>query len=239
MGTELKGKVALIIGDTGAAGAALAAGLAEAGATVAAVGSAGTQGPAGAAFAAAKLDDRAAVEAAVDGLAAKLGAIDIILLPVVDPAGLIPVVFAELSEEEWLRRCETPLRAIRVAMQAAHRAMKAKGGRVLLLAPTTAMTGADGFAPYTAVAEGARSLAKAAARKWGELGITINCLALTPEQLHPGASVASAPQRTPNAIGHVPDLRTEVAPFIAMLATAPGIVTGTTLIVDGGNLMSI
>jgi 3-oxoacyl-[acyl-carrier protein] reductase len=228
MAKVLDGKVALIIGDAGAAGAAIAAGLAEAGAAVGTVASPQ-----------AKLDDRTAVEQAVDAVAGKLGAIDIVVLPVVDPAGLSPAPFAELSEAEWLRRCETPLRGVRVALQAAHKALKDRGGRMLLLVPTIAITGAEGLAPYTAVAEGARSLAKAAARRWGALGITVNCLALLPEQLHPGVQRDSAAPRVPNALGHVPDLETEIAPFIAMLATAPGIVTGTTLMVDGGNLMSI
>jgi 3-oxoacyl-[acyl-carrier protein] reductase len=228
MSQSLQGKVALIIGDAGAAGAALAAGLADAGAKVA------TVGPAQA-----KLDDRAAVEAAVEEIAAKFGPIDLAVLPVTDPANLAPVVFAELSEPEWMRLCEVPLKSIRVAMQGAHKAMKGRGGHMLLLVPTIAITGADGLAPYSAVAEGARSLSKAAARKWGEVGITVNCLALTPEQLHPEAHRAPAETRTPNALGHVPDLRAEIAPFIATFATAPGIVTGTTLMVDGGNLMSI
>ena len=228
MSQALQGKVALIIGDTGAAGAALAAGLTDAGAKVGTVGSAE-----------AKLDDRAAVEAAVERVAAKLGPIDIAVLPVTDPAKLAPVVFAELSEPEWMRLCEVPLKSIRVAMQAAYKAMKDRGGCMLLLVPTIAITGIDGLAPYSAVAEGARSLSKAAARKWGEAGITVNCLALTPEQLHPDSGREPAATRTPNAIGHVPDLRTEIAPFIATFATGPGIVTGTTLMVDGGNLMSI
>src|SRR5581483_4529894 len=146
--------------------AAIAAGLADAGAKV------GTVGPGDA-----KLDDRPSVESAVEKVAAKLGPIDIVVLPVTDPGNLTPVVFAELSEPEWMRLCEVPLKSIRVAMQAAYKAMKGHGGSMLLLVPTIAITGLDGLAPYTAVAEGARSRSKAAARKWGEHGITINCLA--------------------------------------------------------------
>ncbi len=164
---------------------------------------------------------------------------DLAVIPVTDPGGLAPGALADMDEAEWIRRCEAPLKAMRVAMQTAYGAMRGRGGRIFLLVPTISMIGAAGFAPFSAVGEGARSLAKAAARSWGAEGITVNCLALTPEQLAPGAEGAVTAKRVPQALEHTPELETDIATFIATLAIAPGIVTGATITLDGGNLMSV
>ena len=248
----MAGKVALILGDSGEAGVQIAQGLADAGAWV------GFAGPSSMSALVAETVDlitregghaastiiepgnRESAEKGVAAIAEALAPIDLVVLPVVDPGALVERAFVDLDEAEWMRLCEAPLRAVRVGLQAAHAALRERGGRILLLVPSIAITGAEGLAAYSAVGEGARSLAKAAARKWGALGITINSLGLLPEQLCPGAQRAHAEVRVPQALGHTPDLKTEVAPFIAMLATAPaGIATGSTIMLDGGNLMTI
>jgi 3-oxoacyl-[acyl-carrier protein] reductase len=167
------------------------------------------------------------------------GAADLVVIPVVDPGGLTPAPLAEMDEAEWIRRCEAPLKAMRSAMQTAYAALSTKGGRMFLLVPTISMVGAAGFAPFSAVGEGARSLAKAAARSWGAQGVTVNCLALTPEQLAPGEQGNVTAKRVPQALGRTPELETDIAAFIATLSVAPGIVTGATISLDGGNLMSV
>jgi NAD(P)-dependent dehydrogenase (short-subunit alcohol dehydrogenase family) len=166
------------------------------------------------------------------------GAVDLVVIPVTDPGGLTPAPLAEMDEAEWIRRCEAPLGAVRVALQEAHALLSGRGGQIVLLVPTIAMIGAADFAPFSAVGEGARSLAKAAARGWGAQGITINCLALTQEQLAPGIAGKVTETRVPPAL-KTPDLETDVAAFIATLALGPAIVTGTTMMLDGGNLMSV
>jgi len=167
------------------------------------------------------------------------GKADFVIIPVTDPGGLTPAPLAEMDEDAWIARCEAPLRAMRVAMQQAHAVLAERGGQIILLVPTIAMTGAAGFAHYAAVGEGARSLAKAAARGWGAKGITVNCLGLTPRQLCPDADGQAMATKVPKALDHVPDLETEIARFIATLVTGPGIVTGMTIMVDGGDLMSV
>ena len=166
------------------------------------------------------------------------GAVDLVVIPVTDPGGLTPTPLAEMDEAEWIRRCEAPLGAVRVALQEAHALLSRRGGRIVLLVPTIAMIGAADFAAYSAVGEGARSLAKAAARGWGSLGITINCLALTQEQLAPGMEGQVTETRVPPAL-KTPDLETDVASFIATLVLGPAVVTGTTMMLDGGNHMSV
>jgi 3-oxoacyl-[acyl-carrier protein] reductase len=194
------------------------------------------------------LDDGGAVGAALAKGLAALGAtmvtgdasaqVDLVIIPVTDPGGLTPVPLAEMDEAEWIRRCEAPLNAVRLALQKAHAVLHEKGGRVFLLVPTISMIGAADFAPFSAVGEGARSLAKAAARGWGSVGITINCLALTQEQLAPGIDGQVTETRVPQAL-KTPDLETDIAALIATMTVGPAIVTGTTIMVDGGNYMSV
>jgi 3-oxoacyl-[acyl-carrier protein] reductase len=167
------------------------------------------------------------------------GSADLVVIPVVDPGGLTPMPLAEMDEAEWIRRCEAPLGAVRTALQEAHAVLTERGGgRIVLLVPTISMIGAADFAAFSAVGEGARSLAKAAARGWGAQGITVNCLALTQEQLAPGIEGTVTETRVPPALA-TPDLENDVAGFIATLAVGPAVVTGTTMMLDGGNLMSV
>ena len=167
------------------------------------------------------------------------GAVDLVVIPVTDPGGLTPAPLADMDEAEWIRRCEAPLGAVKTALQEAHAVLTQRGGgRIVLLVPTIAMIGAADFAPFSAVGEGARSLAKAAARGWGAQGITVNCLALTQEQLAPGIEGHVTETRVPPAL-KTPDLENDVAAFIATLTVGPAVVTGTTMMLDGGNYMSV
>jgi NAD(P)-dependent dehydrogenase (short-subunit alcohol dehydrogenase family) len=223
---------ALILGGSPAVAATLRQGLRAAGADVATVG-------------AAEADplDRAATTAAALR-AAGPGTPDLVVIPAVDPAGYAVHPLAETGEEEWLERCERPLKAGRIALQAAFELLKGKGdsggGRVVVLIPNIAMTGAEGLAPAAAVAEGMRCLAKSAARLWGARNrITVNTLAVFVEQLAPEAGVKREPS-LPAPPLPVPDLSHDVAALMALMAApAAGIVTGATLVVDGGALMSI
>ena len=171
-------------------------------------------------------------------VAESAGRVDLVVIPVTDPGGLNRAPLADMDEGEWIRRCEAPLNAVRVALQEAHAVLSGKGGRIVLLVPTISMLGAADFAAYSAVGEGARSLAKAAARGWGAVGITINCIALTQEQLAPGSDGEVTEKRVPPAL-KTPDLENDIVALIASLATGPAIVTGNTIMADGGNLMSI
>jgi NAD(P)-dependent dehydrogenase (short-subunit alcohol dehydrogenase family) len=165
--------------------------------------------------------------------------VDLVIVAVTDPGGLAPARLDDMDEAEWVRRCEAPLRAARVALQAAYAALAGRGGPIFLLTPTLAMTGAAGFAPHSAAGEGARALAKSAARSWGAEGITVNCLALTAEQLCPGIEGAASAPGMSKALDRTPDLESDVAGFIAALAVAPGVVTGATMGLDGGIFMSV
>jgi NAD(P)-dependent dehydrogenase (short-subunit alcohol dehydrogenase family) len=170
---------------------------------------------------------------------AAAGKAALVVIPVTDPGGMSPASLADMSDDDWEARCEAPLRAMRIAMQDAYRVLAGRGGHVVLLVPTIAMVGAAGFAPFSAVGEGARSLAKAAARAWGGEGILVNSIALTSEQLCPGAEGDVAAGKVPKALGRLPDLENDVAGYIANMVLGPAIMTGATVSLDGGNLMSL
>jgi NAD(P)-dependent dehydrogenase (short-subunit alcohol dehydrogenase family) len=157
-----------------------------------------------------------------------------------------------------------PLRRTVACFQGAHRRLRLRGGSLVLIVPTLSLVGSSGFVPWATVAEGQRSLAKAAARAWGGEGITVNCLAvpgalLTPSiggqepvgEAAPGGDEApvgrdeppgSAPDRPGQpaaALGAPPDLRGGVAPVVASLVGGGWTgVTGATIAVDGGIWMT-
>lgn len=158
---------------------------------------------------------------------------------------------AGLDPAEWTERVETPLRRTLACFQGAYRRLRGRGGGLVVLVPTLSLVGAAGLAPWAAVAEAQRALAKSAGRAWGGEGITVNCLAL------PGAVLRSRPgpedpvvdqagERGPDRPGlpppsltGPPDFESTVAPVVAALAT-PGWagVTGATIAVDGGVWMT-
>jgi 3-oxoacyl-[acyl-carrier protein] reductase len=118
--------------------------------------------------------------------------------------------------------------------------MIGRGGTIVFVIPTVAMTGAAGLVPYATAMEGQRALVRSAARQWGALGIRVNCVAPPLEMM--GDTVVATEEAAPlntSALGRLPDGRGDFAPVIAMLASAGGhFVTGTTIPVDGGVWMA-
>jgi NAD(P)-dependent dehydrogenase (short-subunit alcohol dehydrogenase family) len=165
---------------------------------------------------------------------------------------------AALDPVQWRARVEVPLQRTVAGFQGAHRRLRTSGGSVVVLVPTLALVGASGFAPWAMVAEGQRSLAKAAARAWGHERITVNCVAVPGALLissmrggpsmggdgpgRGGAGVDAAPDRPgqpPRAFGHAPGLAGEVASVVASLVSGSWTgVTGATIAVDGGVWMT-
>ncbi len=197
----LAGRVVVVTGGGSGIGRDIALGLNDASATVVAV-----DGP---------LESREETgRAFVAG-----GRADAVVHALVDPDALVSAEVADTDEDSWDRRCEAVLRTALRCCQAAFDAFGDWGGRIVLVTPAVGLTGSAGLAPYATAIEGMRSLAKSAARQWGDRGITVNCVA-------------------PRIDGSS-DVRTEVAPVIAtLLADSARIVTGATLVVDGGLVMA-
>jgi NAD(P)-dependent dehydrogenase (short-subunit alcohol dehydrogenase family) len=221
----LTGRVVLVTGGEVGIGRAIALGLEDAHATVAVVdGDFASRDETAAAFARAR---------------ESVGPVDAVVHAFVDPAALTSEPLAETAAADWERRCEAVLRAALHCCQAGGREMAARGGRLVLVTPTIALTGAAGLVPYATAVEGMRALAKSAARQWGPRGITVNCVAPPVELMAPDhASGPAGLALTDRPLGD-PDARVDVAPVVALLAADAGhLVTGATIPVDGGIVMA-
>ena len=238
----LAGRVSLVTGAGGGFGRELALGLADAGAAIAVAGRSGGEDSTarqitdrGGRAVPVDLDfaTRAAVDLAFQSAEDALGPLDLAVHAHVPAASLDPCALVDVDDARWDLACEASIRSALFCCQAAHRRMRARGGRIVLAIPTLAGFSAPGFVPQTAAAEGVRVLAKSAARRWGSDGVTVNCiapdvatLAGRPRDAHPDAD---------SALGRTPDVRLDVAPVVALLASdAARFVTGETLRVDGG-----
>ena len=91
--------------------------------------------------------------------------------------------FVDVDDERWEAVWEGSMRSTLFVLQAGFGQMQGRGGCIIVVIPTIAMSGAERLAPYVTAAEGQRLLVKAAARQWGTERITVNCLAVAPEQL--------------------------------------------------------
>jgi len=212
----LAGRVVLVTGGGSGIGEAIALGLGDAGATVAVL-----DGPI------------ASREDADLAFAAAPGRLDAVVHALVDPDALVAAPLAETDPTSWDARCEALLRAALWCCQAAHDALRERGGRIVFVTPTVGLTGGAGLVPYATAVEGMRALAKTAARQWGGQGIAVNCVA-PPVEL---VGAASGPDVAVPALGRLPDARTDIAPVVATLV-GDVFVTGTTVVVDGGMVMA-
>jgi NAD(P)-dependent dehydrogenase (short-subunit alcohol dehydrogenase family) len=225
---------------TGAAARDLAAGLADAGLAVVLI---GPDAPAGGPVptVACALASAAEGDAALAEAARLLGGLDALIWAWTDAEGCRPAPIGALSAEQWARCAEAPLQRMMSFLKVAHARLVGRGGRVVVLVPSLAMTGAAGLVPWASAAEGQRSITKAVARAWGKSGVTVNAVAV------PGTLLAGVPADTaldrpglpPLSLAASPSMRGDVAPVVAgLLGPAFAAVTGTTLGVDGGRWMT-
>lgn len=142
----------------------------------------------------------------------------------VPPAVATP--FDAMGVDQWIAECEAPMLATLDLLRRAFPLLRASGrGRVVLVTPTIALTGAAGLAAGAAGAEGRRALGKSAARRWGRFGITVNFLAPGTVEADDRLTIAD------------PALDGEGAPGPAATLLAgdgAGAFTGQTIVVDGG-----
>jgi 3-oxoacyl-[acyl-carrier protein] reductase len=244
---SMKDQVALVTGASRGIGRSIALHLAGQGARV--IGTATTEAgaaaidaalaPLGGSGIALDVTDAAALDAAIDGIVKRHGAIHIL----VNNAGITRDQLAmRMKDEDWDAVLDTNLKAVFRASRAVMRPMmKQRYGRIVSITSVVGASGNPGQANYAAAKAGVAGMSRALARELGSRGITVNCVA-------PGFIQTDMTEALPEAqkaalMAQIPLGRlgapAEIAAAVAFLASpAAGYITGTELHVNGGMFMN-
>lgn len=248
---SLAGRVALVTGASQGLGAYFATRLAAAGAQVAVAArktaacealceriaaSGGTARP----FAL-DVTDTASVDAAVAGTVEAFGGLDI----VVNNAGVTTTTpLLDLSEADWDKILDTNLKGAFLTAQAAARAMvkAGKGGSIINIASILGLRVAGQVAPYATSKAGLVQLTRSMALEWARYGIRANALCpgyveteFNTDFFATDAGKALIKRIPYRRLGKLEDLE---GPLLFLASDASSYMTGTTLAVDGGHLVS-
>lgn len=172
-----------------------------------------------------------------------------IIIPAIDGTA---VAVHELDDARIASLFEEPMRAV---IQSCQEAFQSGSQRIVIVVPTTAMSGGARYAATAALAEAARILVKSAARQWGHDRVTVNAVAVEPRWFGIDPSIAgpvsiAAPALFDDAItervhdGDMPptwlegEVTLDPVPLVAWLCSeSAGTTTGQTLVCDGGQWM--
>jgi 3-oxoacyl-[acyl-carrier protein] reductase len=209
----------VVLGGDSGFGAALVAALDRGPATVAAV---------------AATDDATQASAALAGIAEPSAVVHVCAQ---DPATATrPLVATDPAG--WHAGCEEVVWRALTSLQTAHAVLSPHGdGRVVVVTATAGVSGAPGSVPFVAAVEGVRALAKSAARQWGGVGISVNCVSVPLELLAPTHAGHTSFLPPPALVRDDPVA--DVAGAVEFLCS-PGArgISGATLLVDGGAVMA-
>jgi hypothetical protein len=172
------------------------------------------------------LMDKHAADQALAAKDAKAGSFDIVIIPVAFAEVATPARVAEMDEARWKTLAEDPLMRLRTAMQCASELARAPGGSVFLIVPEIGITGVAQLAAQSMAAEGARSMAKTAARVWAARGIIVNTIAVSVAQIKGDNDGRVRPSM--DDIGN-----------LALTLSDARAATGNTVFADGGEVMSM
>jgi NAD(P)-dependent dehydrogenase (short-subunit alcohol dehydrogenase family) len=146
-----------------------------------------------------------------------------------------PAVFATMPVAAWDADGERPVREALVTLRVAHEVLRARGGRVVVICSPIGMSGLAGYAAACMAAEAVRVLTKSAARRWGQDGIAVHPVAAAHSLF-----VVDGPARLTDQPAVIDDTDPACrAAEVVAWALEPGgaLVSGTTLVADGGALM--
>lgn len=147
------------------------------------------------------------------------------------------------SEQDWDEVMDTNLRGMFFVAQAVAANMRARGGGAIInVASILGLRQAAGVLPYAVSKAGVIQMTQSMALEWARYGIRVNALApgyfetelnqdfwRTPAG---DALIARIPQRR---LGRLPDL---AGPLLLLASDASQYMTGATIAVDGGHLVS-
>ena len=246
---DLTGKVALVTGGSKGLGKAMARGFAEAGADIVICSRhAGElelalpeilQGTKvrGKSFVT-DMTDRKAVQALADSALQAMGRVDIL----VNNAGSnVPQEIDVVTDEQWDRIVELNLNSCMALSRALIPQMKQRHwGRIIHISSVMGLASKAGRGCYSATKAALIGLARAMALELGPHGITCNCIAPGPFLTDLPMSVLSKADQQKfaerTALGRWAEPRELAGPALLMASDAGSYITGTTLVVDGGNL---
>jgi 3-oxoacyl-[acyl-carrier protein] reductase len=246
-GRELAGKIALVTGAGQNIGRATALELAAAGATVAVntrasreaaedvvreITAAGAQ----AELCMADIADAAQVQQMMDGVIARHGRIDILVL---NASVRRETRFVDMSFEQWRVPLSISLDGSFHCIKACLPSMiAAGGGNIIALTGSNVLTGAIGKVHSSAAKSGLTGMIRALAREVGQHGIRANCV--SPGIIDTTRPGHRSPRRDPK--GLIPLERygesAEIATTVRFLCgPGAGYITGQTVHVNGGQSM--
>jgi 3-oxoacyl-[acyl-carrier protein] reductase len=245
MSGRLAGRVALIFGAARGIGEAIAERFVEEGARVVIGDTEADAGRATAArlggqFVASDVSNAADVERAVDIAVSTCGGLDI----VVQNAGIFPwTLIEDIGPDEWDRVLAVNLKGPFLAARAALPHMKARrGGRIIF---TSSITGphvtSPGHGHYSASKAGINGFIRAAALEFAGYGITVNgvepgnILTDAVKMQRSAAFIASMEDSIP--LGRMGTPRDVANAFLFLASDEAAYITGTTIVVDGGQLL--
>jgi 2-hydroxycyclohexanecarboxyl-CoA dehydrogenase len=247
----LQGRTALVTGGARGIGAEICRALAAAGAAVAvcdideaaarATAAALERGGARAAAFGTDVSDSRSVAAALDGVAAALGAVDVL----VNNAGIDRIErFVESKEETWDRLLAVNLKGTLICCRAVLDSMLARGsGRIINIGSDAGRVGSTGEAVYSATKGGIIAFTKTLAREVARSGIAVNCVCPGPTDTDLLAQVKAYDERLYEGLARGIPMRrlgrpADVAALVVFLAgDEAAYITGQTISVNGGLTM--
>jgi len=176
----------------------------------------------------------------IDAVVGHYGGIDVM----VNNAGYNKVGAAlDYDEELFDLIIDTNLKSVFFGSQIAARAMidAGKGGCIINISSQAGVVGAPERGPYSGAKAGVNNMTRTLAAEWAEHGIRVNAVAPTVTRSHMAEAAMSASQSFADAVATKNLLRGDLAepeeisaPVIFLASDAASMITGHTLVVDGG-----
>ena len=184
-----------------------------------------------------RLPEIDSIDAFVAGAVEGLGRIDIL----VNNAGVnIPADALDLTEADWDSVQDVNLKGLFFLSQRVARRMKADGGgRIINMASINGVVGYYKRAAYCSSKAGVVNLTRVLALEWAQYGINVNAIGPTFILTPMTQSTFDDPAQRQDLLGRIPLGRVgqpeDVVGAVVFLASpAAAMVTGHTLMVDGG-----
>ena len=184
----------------------------------------------------------AADTAAVAGIARDLlGGLDALVSSAAVVAGLSRRGFDEIAEDEWDRVLEVNVKGVWLCAKAAVPLLRdAGGGSIVNLASEVAFSGSPGLAHYVSSKAAVLGLTRVLARELGPSQIRVNALApgFIPTRGSEGMLAGSQYDTTATPLGRVGRPDDLLGALAFLISDESAFVTGQTLLVNGGRLLS-